>query len=573
MSVSFPNSPQGVHRLLMHLGRSFPWRSFGVVALLSLSGLAEGIGMLSLLPLLSLADQGNAQSGVADDVTRVIRDLGITPSLGVLLNMIVIGLAVKGLLLLLAVRQAGYLGSDIAQQLRLRLVDALTSAKWPYFTSKSIGSLTNAIGTETIRASQVAVEGGYLLAASIQVAVYLALAVVVSWKLTLAAIAFGAFLFLVLHRVVNMARDAAKKEADTLRSLNSRLGDELAMIKPLKAMGREGSLRPVLAADAAKLSHAQRRQALSRALLPAIQEPLIAGVLALGLFAALTFTEAVFDELVFLALAFYRIATRLGNSQGFYQSVLTLEPSYWSVHQIIEEAEKAREINPGNISPILRRSIRIQNLTFSYGDKAVLRGFSMDIPALTLTAVTGASGVGKTSLVDLIVGLLQPSQGEISIDGTPMSEIDMGAWRAKIGYVPQETVLVHQSIYTNVTTGDKAISRDAAESALRQAGAWDFVEALPDGIETIVGERGSQLSGGQRQRVAIARALVRNPSLLILDEATASLDPETEMEICRTLEALKGHVTMLAITHQSALTRIADNVFRLTSPHAETARI
>ena len=132
-----------------------------------------------------------------------------------------------------------------------------------------------------------------------------------------------------------------------------------------------------------------------------------------------------------------------------------------------------------------------------------------------------------------------------------------------IGYVPQETFLFHDTVMANVTIGEPGISRAEAETALRRAGAWDFVAALPDGMDTVVGERGARLSGGQRQRIAIARALVRDPALLILDEATTALDPETEAGIVATVQRLTGKLTVLSISHQPAMQGAADIVYQL----------
>ena len=139
----------------------------------------------------------------------------------------------------------------------------------------------------------------------------------------------------------------------------------------------------------------------------------------------------------------------------------------------------------------------------------------------------------------------------------------MRRWRRQIGYVPQELLLFHDTLLANVTLGDDRITVSEVEQALRAAGAWSFVKTLPEGLDTIVGERGIRFSGGQRQRISIARALVRRPRLLILDEATASLDPTTEKELCKTLAGLRGQVTMLAATHQAALTEVADAVYRI----------
>jgi len=151
----------------------------------------------------------------------------------------------------------------------------------------------------------------------------------------------------------------------------------------------------------------------------------------------------------------------------------------------------------------------------------------------------------------------------VLVDGVDLSQCDIGQWRSMIGYVPQETLLLHDTIEHNITLGDPQLGPADTERALREAGAWDFVSAMPERIQSIVGERGGKLSGGQRQRLCIARALVRQPKLLILDEATSALDPDSEAAICETLENLRGRITILAISHQTGLAAVADRVLRL----------
>jgi ATP-binding cassette, subfamily C, bacterial len=192
-----------------------------------------------------------------------------------------------------------------------------------------------------------------------------------------------------------------------------------------------------------------------------------------------------------------------------------------------------------------------------------LRNVFLTIPAGGFIALTGPSGAGKTTIADLIIGLFSPQEGQVSIDDVSVTDMSLKAWRSMIGYAPQETIMFHDTIFTNVTLGDPTLSRADAEEALRGAGSWDFVTSLPEGMDWIVGEKGARLSGGQRQRIAIARALVRRPKLLILDEATTALDPKTEAAVCETLEHLRGKVTIIAISHQPALVNAADEVYRL----------
>jgi ATP-binding cassette subfamily C protein len=184
-------------------------------------------------------------------------------------------------------------------------------------------------------------------------------------------------------------------------------------------------------------------------------------------------------------------------------------------------------------------------------------------------AIHGESGSGKTTLADLIVGLHRPEEGRVLVDGRPLEELNLPSWRRAIGYVPQEMLLFTESVFLNVTLGDPTFSEKDAEDALRLAGAWDFVQEKADGLHHPMGHSGALLSGGQRQRIALARALVGRPALLILDEVTTALDPQTELEICDTLRTLAGKVTILSISHQTAMREAADQVILMKDGRLE----
>ena len=239
------------------------------------------------------------------------------------------------------------------------------------------------------------------------------------------------------------------------------------------------------------------------------------------------------------------------------------ESAYWSFRKTLEEAQSANEIISGITSPLMREGVSFHGVCFSYGNKDVMKDITLTIPCGKLTVLTGVSGAGKTTIADLLTGLIRPQAGEILVDRVPLSEIDLLAWRQMIGYVPQEMFLFHQSVLRNITLDDNHLSRKDIEEALEKAGAWEFVSKLPRGVETIIGEHGAKISGGQRQRISLARALVRSPSLLVLDEVTAALDPETEGAVCRTLLQLRGEMAILAITHQPLLVNSADLVYHI----------
>jgi ATP-binding cassette subfamily C protein len=239
------------------------------------------------------------------------------------------------------------------------------------------------------------------------------------------------------------------------------------------------------------------------------------------------------------------------------------ESAYWTLQDTLQSVRSEREEFGGDRTPALKQVIKLENVTFAYDDHWVLQNVSVNFPKGRITAIVGPSGSGKTTLVDMVTGLLRPQQGEVWLDDVPLAQVNLKSWRRMIGYIPQETILLHDTVLNNITLGDSELSEADAQDALRAAGAWKFVDAMPLSMQSIVGERGGKLSGGQRQRISIARALVHKPKLLILDEATSGLDPDSEAAVCDTLQKLRGELTILAISHQSALVKIADKAYRI----------
>ena len=556
--------------------RAYPLQTVIMLVALLFAGVAEGIGLSALLPLINVAiksDQArNAQQAETPAqqneferfVTDTLADMGIEPTIGVLLTIIVLGVTVKSLLLLVANKRVGYTAAQVATDLRLEMLRAILKSKWEYFIHQPVGRLTNSLATEAQRASESFVNGVTVITFAIQALIYGLVAVAVSWKATVIGVAAGSVIIAVSHFLVRMAKKAGRKQTSLLISLLARLTDTLLSVKPLKAMGQEHLVDTVLALETNRLNKALRRQVFSSALLNAAQEEMTTILIAVGMFVALVQFDMPLATVMILVVALGRMLAHFGKVQKQYQKLVIGESAFWSMRDTIEAARDAEEPLPTRgVTPALHSGITLQQVSFGYEDKTVLDSLSLEIPAGSLTALIGPSGSGKTTIIDLIIGLLQPQAGSVRIDATPLPELDLKAWRRMIGYVPQETILLHDSVEHNVTLGDDMVSREDVEYALRGAGAWEFTCALPEGMHSTVGERGGRLSGGQRQRIMIARALAHRPRLLILDEATSALDPASEAEIRNTLEQLRGELTILAISHQTGLVEAADRVYRL----------
>jgi ATP-binding cassette subfamily C protein len=560
-------------RLLIIFLRRYPLHSVLTLGILLFTGLLEGFGLSLLLPLLGLAagegsgSAGEGAAGVSSTLGKIVNGvfgtLGITPTIGMLLIIFVVCMTLKALLELNINKRVGYMVAQVATDLRLDLIHALFVTRWEYFIRQPVGTLTYSIGGETGTSATAYLGAINMLAAVLQAIVYGTIVFLVSWKATVIALAAGIAILFTVRRFIRKSRRAGQRLVIVSQSLMTYLTDSLIMIKPLKTMAREHLADAVLQKKTENLKKVIKKQVFSKHALSAAQDPLTVGFTALGLYAVLVVWKMPLVNVLVMVYMLSKLLKRLQKIQSLYQQVVTAESSYWSYQSKLQRALEEKETTTGNRQPSLNDSIRLEQVCFAYADRWILKDVDFDFPANSFTAIVGPSGIGKTTLVDLVTGLLRPDKGEVFIDNIPLADVDLRYWRQIIGYVPQETMLVHDSVFINVTLGDKELNVEDVEAALRAAGAWDFVQDLPEGISTVVGERGHKLSGGQRQRIAIARALVHHPKLLILDEATTALDPENEAAVCETLRKLKGKLTILAISHQPAILGAAERAYRL----------
>jgi ATP-binding cassette subfamily C protein len=548
-----------------------PWHSLLLMTLLLLAGLADGIGLSAMLPMLNLAFSGAGQAGSdmapaspQDDLTAFIYQfleaLNLDPSLGVLLTVIVIGIGTKSLLVFLAEQRIGYLAADVATRLRLDLLGSVTASSWLFYVKQSVGRLANAMATEAWRASNAYVYAVRLAVVFIETTVYFVLALTVSWQATVVCLAAGLGVWAISHRFVRISKYAGIGQTRGYRALVSSLTDILLSIKTLKSMGREQSAQ---ARESNDLRHDLRREVLGNAGLDAAQEPLYTLVIVVGIYIALVQFQIELATVTFLTLVLMRLLKRGSKVQKEFQRMVTCESAYRSLQESIDAAEAEREAAGGARPPAFERDIVLDRVSFGYDVLPVIEDVSLTIPRGQITCLVGESGSGKSTIADLVIGLIRPTGGRILVDGVPLEEIGLAAWRRTIGYVPQDNLLLHDSVFANIALGDEELTEEDVSRALEAAGAAEFVAALPEGMHSPVGERGARLSGGQRQRIMIARALAHRPSLLVLDEATSALDPASEAAICETLAGLAGRLTILAVTHQSALRRIGDRVYHV----------
>ena len=551
-------------RTLITYFRVFPKRSFYVLIAFLAAGIAEALSLTAILPLLSTAVGENVNSPVGKFVVEALDEVGLTPTIGTMLAIILFGIVCKNLMLLVANRQIGYTVAYIATALRLEYLEAMLASSWQYYLRQPVGSIANSIATEAKRAANGFEQAAAVLSLAIQVAIYIIIAMFVSWQVALISLIAGIIFLSAMYQIIRITRKAGFKQTVLLKSLLTYLADVLGSVKSLKAMARDKDADSVLRSQTKQLEKVARREVISKEGLKCAQEPLLAVFTTGGLYAILVIWELPLPAVTAMVILFVRILSQLSKMQRRYQLLVADESAYWAIRGASESARSAAEIKTGTLYPTLKQGISVQHVKFNYGTKNIFQDLSVEIKINSLTTIIGESGAGKSTFIDLICGLAEPKSGDIFIDGISLREINAWEWRKLIGYVSQETILLHDTILNNIIVGAPDLTEADAERALHQAGALKFVNNLPEGIHTIVGERGGLISGGQRQRVAIARALAHQPQLLLLDEPTSALDIRSEQAICRVLQTLSKTLTIITVSHQPALANASDKVITLS---------
>ncbi|MGH6890840.1 MAG: ABC transporter ATP-binding protein, partial [Dongiaceae bacterium] len=482
-------------------------------------------------------------------------------SLGVLCLLIVAITWLKAVISLGVARSLGRMGATIGQNIRQRLLQALVNAKWSYFTVHPVGRFVSAATSEANWASSAFRSALQAIEQSMRTAIFCALALFMGWQMALVAIGMGVLMGLSLRSLTRAAHRAGKLRQLAMRSLVVELNDVLAGFKPLKAMNRHAGLISELVKEAKLLRTAINGMVMTETLSLGLPDLFQTYLLAAGAYLAARVLGSPIDVIVVAGVISFALMSNIARVRRAITQLAQADATYWTLLDTIADVEQAAERLEGARAPTLTAGCELQNVSFSYGRGPVLTDVTLQIPAGHITTLVGQSGSGKTTIADLLLGLYGPDHGIVSIDGTDLRDLDIAKWRSMIGYVAQEIILFNDTIMANVGLGDPAVDEARVLAALDAAGLGGLIAELPEGLSTLVGERGFKLSGGQRQRIALARALVNNPKLLILDEATSALDPTTEAEICATVAAQAGRTTVLAITHQPSWVERADRIY------------
>ena len=558
---------QGYFRYLRVYRRFVGNKVFIIFGLNLMAVVADSFGIMMVLPLLKVSNMDGGNLGETTlRLLTIIKALGIPQTtMGILLFMGAVFLA-KAFIKFVGSGLETYLVCRLGRELKSELLMYYTTMEYRFYIYRNTAHCMNVINQQI---------GGFMAsfvaftrfnAHVVTTLGYLAFAAVVSWVFTGIAVVVGLIVLCVFRFLSSFSRKISLKASFEAGVWNKFLIQLLQGMKYLKSTSSTVPLGRSALRSIRKLVEYQFKLGLTKAFIQFLKEPIsvwfLIGIIVIQI---MVFREPL-APIIVAVLLFYRALNSVVSVQGGWQSVMNsiggLEMSLDEFEQVQENQEILGEKQIGEF----KDKIVFNNVRFAYGAEDVLKDINLTIPLNTSVAIVGESGAGKSTMVDLITFLLKPQSGQITVDGIPHQELDYQDWRQNVGMVTQDTVVFDDTIANNISLWSCNYEKDEvcrfrAEEAAKRAYCHQFIHELPEGYKTIVGDRGIKLSGGQRQRLCIARELFKNPRLLILDEATSSLDTESEQYIQKSIDELKGKITVVIIAHRLSTIKNVEYIY------------
>ncbi|HLI30785.1 MAG TPA: ABC transporter ATP-binding protein [Terriglobia bacterium] len=471
---------------------------------------------------------------------------------------------IKGISEYFATYSVNYIGQSVVRDLRNMLYTRIIAQSMAFFTENPTGKLMSTV-TNDIERIQDAVSHvtANFLKQSFTLIGLLAVIFYVDWRLALISLILIPFVVFPSANIGRYIRASSRKSQDKMADITHILQETFSGIRIVKAFGMERFEGAKFKEATRRLLKANMRWVRAHALTSPLMEMLgaitVAGLLLYARNEIVHHAQTTGGFLAFLyaLIKMYEPIKRLTGVNNAFQLAVGASEHVFEVLDIRSEVTE----KPDAIElPPFRRDLVFDGVDFSYGDLPILRGVDLRIRKGETVAIVGSSGAGKTTLANLIPRFFDVTGGRILFDGHDLRDVKLISLRAQIGMVTQETVLFNDTVFSNIAYGQKGISHGLVERAARAALAHDFIMEMPEGYDTVIGERGQRLSGGQRQRIAIARALLKNSPILILDEATSALDTESEILVQKALINLMAGRTVLVIAHRLSTVRRADRI-------------
>lgn len=543
---------------------NYRWQIFAMAILSFVSGIFEGIGVNAIIPIFSLVAGGTSNDVISQTIQKFFSYFHLSYTVKFLLIFMILLFVFKALALFVTQYLSVKIKADYEKNTRSRLLQLTLGADWPYLSKQKVGHLDQILTTHINSSSALLfyIGGAILIVANL--VVYSFIVVNISFTIAILALIIGVVVFFLAKPLFYKSMVLSEEFVKKYKLLAHYVNENIIGIKTVKSMFVENPVFQRGLGYFDSMRSLNIKIAMLENFTNAVLQP-VGLFFIIGIFAFFYKTNAFnFASFAVIVYAINRVFVNIQLSQTQAHKIITQIPHLMSVLDYEKEIIWHKEEDIGTKKFNFSRVLELQDISFAYGnERRVLSGISFSVKKGEMIGLVGPSGAGKTTFVDMLLRLLKPEEGHILLDGEDISGISLSEWRTKVGYVSQDIFLMNDTVENNIKFYDSAMKIEDIKEAARVAGIHDFIETLPQKYQTIVGERGVRLSGGQRQRVVLARVIARKPDILILDEATSALDNESEAMIQKSIEKLKGKITVIAIAHRLSTVMASDRLIVL----------
>ena len=557
-----------VVKKLLPLLRLYPWAIPAITILGVLSSLAEGIGISLFIPFLESLSQSGVPSNTGNWLVNFFAQLfnGVSPDD----RLLVISACIFGCVLLRVSISYSYwllfslLDARISHQLRSRLFKQLLMVSYRFLESSPSGKLLNTLSTETWRTNEALEISVRMLVTLCMTAIYVTLLLLISWKFTLLVAVAMSMMSVIVRRLTHSVKSLGDNATLANAELAENMVEGLEGMMVIRSFGQEPHKQTRFDRSSQRVSRVFMKLNIISEVVNPVYEILSTALLVYVLFSSFQSPKGLPAVLVFI-FVLYRLQPKIKSLNKDWVKLISLTGAVEEVSSLLDRTDKSY-LQTGTI-PFqgLKNEIRFKKIIFCYndGEKPALRNVSLGIPSGKMTALVGPSGAGKSTLIKLLLRLYEPTGGEIYVDDVLLRELNLTSWRSRIATVSQKVFLFNTTVKENIAIGRPEATSEEIVIAAKNADAHHFINQLPYDYETKIGDRGVRLSPGQQQRIALARAILRDPEILILDEATNSLDSISEQLIQQAIEKFSKNRTVIVIAHRFSTIERADHVIVL----------
>ncbi len=536
--------------------------------LLIISGFLDAIGLSLIVPTVNVLvlKDGYSSTGVIGDIVKSAFDLlGIPYSLRFFLFAIAMIMLVRSVFIFMQGSYCGIIKANYILNMRIKYLNKLKKSSWRFLKSQPQSKLLNITTLEIKRSGSCFLNLQQSIASTGTLLIYLIFLFLISTYMGIFAILSAIFLSLIFSILLKIARNIGEKESSTANLFFKKFTESMSLSKYLRAHGKEGIMRDEIDYSMKNLRGVHVKAGINNAVFMATYEYAFIGFISLGLLIGSQYLNLGGPQIALISLVFYRLFQKTKSVQQHLQFMTQNIPATINIEQELNKIEKNPQVWGDDELIDIKDSIKLNNLSLKWNNKVLLENANLKIKAGTINIIVGPSGEGKTTLIDSIVGIIKPHNGAIEFDNNEISNFSEKSFKSNISYVDQNATLFNESIIDNISWGQGKISKNKIYKIATQLDMHDKIKSLKNGYNTMAGDRGVNLSGGEVQRIIIIRALIRNPKILILDEAINQLDSKSKAPIIKILESLKGKITIFIISHSEDTINLADNIFEVSN--------